>query len=499
MKKYFIPIILFLMTTSGLYGSNNDSLHAMALRGIDYASTLQFNKAVKTFDKMIAMEPENPQAYFLKSATYFWMYSADMHNDQLGEEFKDLSFKAVEVAEAKLEEDEDDIDALFYLGGAYGSLGRYYGIKKSYLNAYWYGKKGVNILEEVIELDSTYYDAYLGLGIYHYLADVLPRFVKILSFILGIDGDRSLGIQELKLAAEKGVFTKAEAMFFLGAIYVYREREYDKAMDIWNSLLKKYPENPGVLIHLGATYSRMGRCQKALEIYEKVMGSLKKEMLTPVSSIHYQVGQVYFKMNEFDKSIASFLKSIETDTLFSGNRRWTYAWSQYWLGQAYTITGDSVKAHKFYSNIEEKDSERVYKMAQDRLENPYKDFNIKLAMIRNNINCSDFSSALVKLDQLKNSGNELSSNDLHEIEYYNGQIMFLQGRYNHAIQQLNLVIENESAEDYWCWYWSYYYRGKSYLKLGMAESALDDFDMASDTDSGFLTDRIKKEYMLLGQ
>ena len=348
-------------------------------------------------------------------------------------------------------------------------------------------------------MDSTYYDAYLGLGIYHYLADVLPRFVKMLSFILGIDGDRELGIKELKLAAEKGRYTKAEAMFFLGAIYVYREREYQKAMGIWDELLQKYPENPGVLIHVGATYSRMGNCEQALTIYNKVLNSLQQEMLTPVSSIHYQMGQVYFKMNNFEPAIASFLKSIATDTLFSGNRRWTYAWSHYWLGQAYTITGDSAKAHHFYSRIEEKDNERAYDRARDRIEDPYDDFDIELALIRNNIDCSQFNVAMNQLDQLQKSQSAIDAEKTQQLEYYKGQIMYLQGRYTHAIQQLKLIIDDQTAEEKWYWYWSHYYRGKSYIKINMTESAVDDFEIALESESGGLTDRVKKEYMMLGR
>jgi len=258
MKTHTLLILLFLFLFLQVSYATNDSLHTMAIRGIDYASSLKFTKANEIFDRMIAMDPKNPQPYFLKSATYFWMFSSDMHNEALGEEFKDHSYKAVEVAEERLDENDEDIDARFYLGGAYGSLGRYYGIKKSYLNAYWYGKKGVNILEEVVEQDSTYYDAYLGLGIYHYLADVLPRFVKILSFVLGIDGDRQMGINELNLAATKGVYTRTEASFFLGAIYTYREREYQQALEIWDKLLQRYFDNLGVLIYLGVTYLRMG-------------------------------------------------------------------------------------------------------------------------------------------------------------------------------------------------------------------------------------------------
>jgi len=143
-------------------------------------------------------------------------------------------------------------------------------------------------------LDSTYYDAYLGLGIYHYLADVLPRFVKILSFLLGVDGDKDVGIRELSIAAEKGIYTKTEAMFFLAAIYTYREREYAKAIDIFNQLLNKYPNNPGALLSLGRCYSNMGECDLAISAYEKILQNKEHQSRLPRGSVHYQLGDVYF-------------------------------------------------------------------------------------------------------------------------------------------------------------------------------------------------------------
>ena len=208
----------------------------LALKGIDLGTNLQYKESYEVFQQLIELEPDNPRGYFLRSAIYFWMFSEDIKNEEVGNKFRDLSYEAVEIAEARLEEDENDIEARFFLGGAYGSLGRYYAMTRSFLNAYWYGKKGKNYLEEVVEMDSTYYDAYLGLGIFHYLADILPRFVKILSFVLGIEGDKEQGIKEIKLAAEKGTYTKTEAMFFLGAIYTYRERKYEEAIKIFNQL-----------------------------------------------------------------------------------------------------------------------------------------------------------------------------------------------------------------------------------------------------------------------
>lgn len=491
-------IILLISGLASLVLAQEKTLHQLALEGIDYASTLQYKKAAAVFDRMIAREPDNPQGHFLKSAVYFWMFSADMHNEALGEEFKNLSLKAVEVAEKKLDKDADDIDALFYLGGAYGSLGRYYGLTKSYINAYWYGKKGMNILEDVVERDSTYWDAYLGLGIYHYLADVLPKFVKVLSFILGIDGDRAQGIRELNIAVEKGTYTKTEAMFFLGAIYTYRERDYHRAINIWNRLLKKYPDNPGVLVHLGTCYGRMGLCDKAMEVYKKTLEAISDSMLIPVSSIYYQMGQVEFRLNRFDEAIKSFEKSVATDSLYSGNRRWTYGWSHYWCGRACEMNGDLEKARYHYRAAMEDDNERLQRRAEENLEDPMDEVDKRLTIARNLSECQDYPNALsmfeTELKKIRESGDNSGKKDKTEqIMYEIAEIYYKLGRYNIAINALNDLLNRPEAESKRYYYWAHYYRAASYVKIGMTQKALEDYDVASEDDDAFLQDQIRQD------
>jgi len=496
-RNYLLALLLITFARA-----EEKTIHQLALEGIDFASTLQYKKAALAFDKIIEREPDNPQGHFLKSAVYFWMFSTDMNNEELGEEFKNLSLKAVEVAEQRLEENEDDIDALFYLGGAYGSLGRYYGLTKSYLNAYWYGKKGMNILEEVVERDPTYWDAYLGLGIYHYLADILPKFVKVLSFILGIDGNREQGIRELNIAVEKGRYTQTEAMFFLGAIYTYRERDYDQAISIWNRLLKKYPNNPGVLVHLGGCYSRMGKCDQAMNVYMQTLATLGDSMLIPISSIHYQIGQVQFKMNHFDEAISSFKKSIATDSLYSGNRRWTYGWSHYWLGQAFEMTGNVEKARYHYRMAMEDDNSRLKDRASDRLETPMNEMDKKMRIADNMSDCRNYESALniydKELELVKSGGAGTESNKQKlEILYHMGDLYYKIGRYHLAINNLNEVLADPNANERRYWHWAHYYRAASYAKLGMIQKALEDYEVASEDDDLFLQDQIQKDKLAM--
>jgi len=493
--RHMLSIIaLVLLQLNG--NADDNAIKKLALEGIDYAGNLKYDQAAQVFDKIIEMQPDNPQGYFLKSAVYFWMFSADMHNEELGNKFKEFSDQAVDVAEKRLEENENDLDALFYLGGAYGSLGRYYGMTRSYLKAYWYGKKGNNILQDVVERDSTYYDAYLGLGIFNYLADVLPRFVKILSFILGIDGDKELGITQLNLAVEKGTYTKTEAMFFLGAIYTYREKEFDKAMVIWEKLLYKYPNNPGVLIHVARCYSDMGDCDRAIQIYEQIVDIINQTTLIPLSSVHYQLGRAYFRMNNIHEAIKSLQISVQSDTGYAGHRRWTYPWSHYFLGLSYDMLGNHEQALYHYHQVDDEQSERVYDLAQERLENPLDDTSMEIMKGRNLTGCREYEKALLVFQQI---GSELIQRNDHyahkkwsEIRYNISEVRYYQHRYKDALDILNELIEDKSIQDEWFMDWAYYMRGNCHRRLNNYEQALADYEKADNTDDRELSSRIEQ-------
>lgn len=224
MKEMYCLFLIFLFSFSTGPAQQSaltqkEKIHQLAIEGIDLIYDMQFEKALGKFDEIVKLEPDNPKGYFLRSAVYYWMFMVDIstasRNENNEQKFIELSFAAIEIAEEKLGENKQDIDAMFYLGGAYGNLGRYYGqSNESMLKAYWYGRKGRNYLEDVVKKNPDYYDAYLGLGIYHYYMDMLPRFFKALSFLLGIEGNRKKGLDELNIAVENGIYTKDEAMFF---------------------------------------------------------------------------------------------------------------------------------------------------------------------------------------------------------------------------------------------------------------------------------------------
>ena len=69
-------------------------------------------------------------------------------------------------------------------------------------------------------------DAYLGLGIFHYYADVLPSVLKVLGMLVGMGGDAERGLAEIQRAVRNGDLVNVEGRFFLAEIYTTFEEDH---------------------------------------------------------------------------------------------------------------------------------------------------------------------------------------------------------------------------------------------------------------------------------
>jgi len=179
MRILIIAILFTVLCAITTIAEAKSPYNELGIKGIDLVFDMQFEQANKIFDEMIRMDPENAIGYFLKSKTYLWMYIFSTNDKEHIEKYLELSSKTIDIAKEMLDKNEDDIDALFYIGNAYGYIGRWYGETGSWIKAYWYGRKGTNYLKKVIKKDPDYYDAYLGHGMYRTLGGVVSPAIGL--------------------------------------------------------------------------------------------------------------------------------------------------------------------------------------------------------------------------------------------------------------------------------------------------------------------------------
>jgi tetratricopeptide (TPR) repeat protein len=107
------------------------------------------------------------------------------------------------------------------------------------------GKRIKEALERALALDAELHDAYFGIGLYHYYADVAPGAAKMLRWLLLLPGgDKTEGMREMLRARGAGQLLRSEADYQLHLIYLWYEKQTPRALDLLRALRDRHPRNP---------------------------------------------------------------------------------------------------------------------------------------------------------------------------------------------------------------------------------------------------------------
>jgi len=116
-------------------------------------------------------------------------------------------------------------------------------IEKRYAAAFTQMKAGRARAERLVAANPTYYDAWLAVGVENYMLSVKPAPVRWLLRMSGGQTDKSLGLEKLRLTAEKGHYLAPFARLLL-AVAALRDGHTDEARNLLAGLTREFPQNP---------------------------------------------------------------------------------------------------------------------------------------------------------------------------------------------------------------------------------------------------------------
>ena len=124
-------------------------------------------------------------------------------------------------------------EAWFYLGGAYGARAQWRVLRGQALATARDGKRIKESLERALALDPGLKDAYFGIGLYHYYADVAPAAAKLLRLLLLAPGRKQSQRDERDDAGpRRGHLLRNEADYQLHVLYLWYEQQPERAREI---------------------------------------------------------------------------------------------------------------------------------------------------------------------------------------------------------------------------------------------------------------------------
>jgi tetratricopeptide (TPR) repeat protein len=103
-------------------------------------------------------------------------------------------------------------------------------------------KTGRMMAEKLLAKDPNLYDAWIAVGVENYMLSIKPAPVRLILRMTGAQTDRGIGIEKLKLAADKGHYLAPFAQLML-AVAALRSSDPNRAREILTVLAREYPHN----------------------------------------------------------------------------------------------------------------------------------------------------------------------------------------------------------------------------------------------------------------
>ncbi|MGD1843093.1 MAG: tetratricopeptide repeat protein [Thermonemataceae bacterium] len=290
MTKYLFLIFLFIPFDAPSQSKSNDytpkgarqdssasmllldrGLQAELVDAIDYMYNFKFEEAEKEFRWLKYRYPNNPLPYFVMGLNEWWKIvpnTEDKNHDALFIAYMDST---IQKAYTMYRKDPKDIEAAFFLAGAYGFKGRIYSERRKWTKATIAGKNALKYLRRGKGVNELSPEFLFGDALYNYYSVWIPENYPALRPIMAFfkKGDKDLGLKQLDEVSRFAFYTRVEAQYFLMRIYTNEENKTYLAQKICTELYNQYPDN--AYFHrfyamLNFSRGRLSECEKTSKV-----------------------------------------------------------------------------------------------------------------------------------------------------------------------------------------------------------------------------------------
>jgi tetratricopeptide (TPR) repeat protein len=260
-------VVLFFAASMGWASevhTNPLNLEPQVRVAYEHFYNLDYPGAVERFERIHEAHPGDPQAtaMLLNAMIFQELYRLDLldttfyandgfltgrHATEEDPATRDrilgLADEAIHEADARIEHNPNDVDALFARGWVRSLKCTYVAmVERAYGAGFRLATKAKEDEERVLKLDPDYVDAKLVTGVYEYVVGALPWPFKLLIGFAGITGSKSEGLKMLNDAGDRGIITSIEARTAI-ALFLRREAKYKEAIEVVRSLKSQYPRD----------------------------------------------------------------------------------------------------------------------------------------------------------------------------------------------------------------------------------------------------------------
>lgn len=305
-----------------------NSSDAVTRSGFEHYYSLEYDKALRDFQKAAEANPDDARAYnhLLEAVLFRELYRHDALDTSLytqdgflnsrqivldpavKQQIKDLTEKALAISEKRLKANPQDVQALYARGVTRSMRSTYLGlVEKAWFAALRSALGSRSDHEAVLTLKPDFVDAKTVVGVHNYIVAVLPLRTKILASIIGVTGDKKKGLEYLAEAGKAGGESSVDARVAL-ALFLRREQRYDEALNVVQSLVKEHPRNFLFALEQANVLKDGGKGPVAVSAYRTLLDDCKagKYPEAHVELAQFGVGEALRGQNQYPEAIQAY-------------------------------------------------------------------------------------------------------------------------------------------------------------------------------------------------
>lgn len=336
---------------------NDMTVQIEATQAVNDMYNFKFEKAERQFRWLKQKYPTHPLPYFLMGLCEWWKIMPNMDVEKYDANFLAYMDTVIALAERMHEENEDNVEAAFFLSGAHGFQGRLYSERSDWRKAAVAGKNALQYLDEHREQHVLSPEFLFGDALYNYYSVWIPENYPLLKPILMFfpRGDKQLGIQQLKEVSYNAFFTRTEAQIFLVRILSIEENNPLAALPFSKYLATTFPDNP----YFQRFYARLlyttGRFREAEQVSLDILAKIDSGMVGyEATSGRYSgffLGQIYERFNQKEKAKAYYKQAIDFSEEVEAYESGYYLYSLINLAKILEEEGDKKLAREYYREV----------------------------------------------------------------------------------------------------------------------------------------------------
>jgi len=310
----------------------------------------------------------------LATVALWWRMQMDPATTSSDAQLRASMDEAIAAAQAWTKREPRRGEAWFYLGAAYAVRVQFRAVRSERLAAARDGKRIKDALERALALDPSIDDAYFGIGLYHYWADIAPTALKILRFLLLLPGgNRAQGLKEMEQTRARGELLRGEAEYQLHLLYLWYENRPDRGLELLRELHAAYPHSPLFLSRIAEVEDVYFHDPVAsLASYEALLREARARRVgvPEIAEVWARlgIGIQLDALAETDRAIDQFRAVVDARPVVPAGATARAALA---LGKAYDRLGDRIQAIEAYrlaiASVPPGDPDAVRAPANDRL------------------------------------------------------------------------------------------------------------------------------------